>query len=122
MVLILLTKVIAFHVKLTLIGLRGLAFSGRSRGSISACACVVSMNTFINFVKRSLEGKNERWSGSLGGSRSFIAIGIGSSALDSGELILLCGVDGRINARAPLGDAISWSYCKRWKSERNSSK
>ena len=60
MVLTLLTEVVAFYVRFISIGLQVLAFSGRSQGSASAWAYVVSMNIFMNFVKRFLVGGGTR--------------------------------------------------------------
>ena len=55
-----------------------LAFSRRFSGSVSASACVVSMNIFINFVKKSSAG---------GGTRG------GVGALEGVEASLLPGSD-----------------------------
>ena len=81
MVLIMLTKVIAIHVRFLWIGLRGLALSGHFRGS--ACsrsqAWVDCTSAFINFVKRSLV---EETRGRVGASR-----GVGASLLPASDLL-----------------------------------
>ena len=113
MVLTLLTKVVAFHVGLTPIGLRGPSFYwalSRLRWYLSLCCLYEHLHEFCKEVFGG--GRNEKWSGSLWGSRSLVATSIGSSALGAGKLILLCGVNGRIDARPPLGSARSWSHCK----------
>ena len=100
---------VAIHVRFSGIGLRGPSLEWAFPWL--CCLGLGRLHEHLHeFGEEVLGGRSGRWS--LWGGRSLIATGIGSSALGAGELILLCGVNGRIDARTPSGSARSWSHCE----------
>ena len=117
MVLTLLTKVIAIHVRFSRIGLRGSSLKW-SFSRLCLCLSLRRLHEHLHeFGEEVLGGgRNKKWSRSLrrGRSlgRSLIAPGVESSdwAL-AGELILFpSGIGWRVDARAPSSTR-PWSHC-----------
>ena len=115
MVLTLLTKVTAIHVRFFWIGLWG---SSLKWLFLRLCLLLVSSLGWFykclhKFREKVLGGENKRWSKSLRRGRSLVATGIWSScwALGASKLILLSsGIGRRIVTRAPLSTRF-WSHC-----------
>ena len=114
-VFILLTKVIAIHVRLPWISLRG--FSLKWSFSKLCLLLILSLGwlhkCLHEFREEVFGRKNKRWNRSLKRGRSLVAAGIWSFCwtLGADELILLSsGIGQRIVVKAPLSTK-SWSYC-----------
>ena len=122
-ILTLLIKMVVIHV-----GFSGVGFQNPSlKWALPWLSLVPSLDYLYKhlheFGEEILGGRrNKRWSRSLGRSKSFIATGIELSALGASKFILLCRVNKKIDTRAPLDNARSWSHCKGWRSKRDSSK